>query len=182
MPPRRGVRRSMSPIAVCKPRPTARFWDFALQEAASIGSTHLLQFGGDWACGTGPVIFTRGRACPDSSLTLRRREWAGSSRRPHGRRFCGDHECTLKRDSLLEGLKDRLLAPDLVAVFVNAIRAESKRQRDALEAEWAGRERKAAENRGSRIRSGGSRRAHAPAARGRLTGVGSSVWSGSSKA
>ena len=38
-----------------------------------------------------------------------------------------------------------MLAPDLVAVFVGAFRDESKRQRDALQAEWAGRERKAAE-------------------------------------
>jgi site-specific DNA recombinase len=46
---------------------------------------------------------------------------------------------------VLEGLKERLLAPDLVAVFVSAFRDESKRQRDALQAEWASRERKAAE-------------------------------------
>jgi site-specific DNA recombinase len=46
---------------------------------------------------------------------------------------------------VLAGLKDRLLAPDLVAVFVDAFRDETKRQRDALKSEVASRERKAAE-------------------------------------
>jgi site-specific DNA recombinase len=46
---------------------------------------------------------------------------------------------------VLDGLKERLLAPDLVAVFVKAFRDESKRQRDAIQAEWSGRERRAAE-------------------------------------
>jgi site-specific DNA recombinase len=60
-----------------------------------------------------------------------------------------DNRLTITRQKIearvLEGLKNRLLSPDLVAVFVEAFREETKRQRDVLQAEWAGRERKTAE-------------------------------------
>jgi DNA invertase Pin-like site-specific DNA recombinase len=60
-----------------------------------------------------------------------------------------DNRLTITRQEIearvLDGLKERLLAPDLVAVFVSAFRDEAKRQRDTLQAQWAGRERKAAE-------------------------------------
>jgi site-specific DNA recombinase len=60
-----------------------------------------------------------------------------------------DNTLTITRQEIearvLKGLKERLLAPDLVAVFVGACRDESKRQRDAIRAEWSGRERREAE-------------------------------------
>jgi hypothetical protein len=46
---------------------------------------------------------------------------------------------------VLEGLKGRLLAPDLMAAFVQAFQEEVKRERDALKAERSQRERKIAE-------------------------------------
>jgi site-specific DNA recombinase len=75
-----------------------------------------------------------------------RDRYACSTRKQKG--TC-DNTLTITRQEIearvLEGLKARLLAPDLVAVFVGAFRDESKRQRDAIRAEWSGRERRAAE-------------------------------------
>ena len=84
--------------------------------------------------------------CNGPYAVIGRDRYACSTRKQKG--TC-DNRLTITRQEIearvLEGLKERLLAPDLVAVFVNAFRDESKRQRDALQAEWAGRERKAAE-------------------------------------
>jgi hypothetical protein len=75
-----------------------------------------------------------------------RDRYACSTRKQKG--TC-DNRLTITRQEIearvLDGLKGRLLAPDLVAVFVEAFREETKRQRDAHEAEEKGRERKAAE-------------------------------------
>jgi site-specific DNA recombinase len=84
--------------------------------------------------------------CNGPYAIIGRDRYACSTRKQKG--TC-DNRLTVTRQEIearvLEGLKERLLAPDLVAVFVSAFRDESKRQRDALQAEWAGRERKAAE-------------------------------------
>jgi site-specific DNA recombinase len=84
--------------------------------------------------------------CHGPYAIIGRDRYACSTRRQKG--TC-DNSLTITRQKIearvLGGLKERLLAPDLVAVFVQAFRDESKRQRDALHAEWASRERKAAE-------------------------------------
>ena len=84
--------------------------------------------------------------CNGPYAIIGRDRYACSTRKQKG--TC-DNRLTITRQEIearvLEGLKERLLAPDLVAVFVSAFQDESKRQRDALKAEWASRERKAAE-------------------------------------
>ena len=84
--------------------------------------------------------------CGGPYAIIGRDRYACSTRRQKG--TC-DNSLTIARQEIearvLEGLKGRLLAPDLIAVFVSAFRDEARRQRDALEAEWAGHERKVAE-------------------------------------
>jgi site-specific DNA recombinase len=84
--------------------------------------------------------------CHGPYAIMAKDRYACSTRKQKG--TC-DNRLTITRQEIetrvLEGLKERLLAPDLVAVFVQAFRDETKRQRDALQAEWASRERKAAE-------------------------------------
>jgi site-specific DNA recombinase len=84
--------------------------------------------------------------CRGPYAIIGRDRFACSTRKQKG--TC-DNRLTITRQEIetrvLEGLKDRLLAPDLVAVFVNAFRDESQRQCDALKADWASFERKAAE-------------------------------------
>jgi DNA invertase Pin-like site-specific DNA recombinase len=84
--------------------------------------------------------------CGGSYAIIGRDRYACSTRRQKG--TC-DNRLTITRQEIearvLEGLKERLLAPDLVAVFVSAFRDETKRQRDALKGERANCERKAAE-------------------------------------
>jgi DNA invertase Pin-like site-specific DNA recombinase len=84
--------------------------------------------------------------CGGPYAIVGRDRFACSTRKQKG--TC-DNRLTITRQKIearvLEGLKNRLLAPDLVAVFVEAFREETKRQRDARRAEEAGRQRRAAE-------------------------------------
>ena len=79
------------------------------------------------------------------AITSRDR-YACSTRKQKG--TCENH-LTITRQEIearvLGGLKERLLAPDLVTIFVKAFNEETKHQREALQAELAGRKRKAAE-------------------------------------
>jgi DNA invertase Pin-like site-specific DNA recombinase len=81
--------------------------------------------------------------CGGSYAIVARDRYACSTRKQKG--TC-DNRLTIKREEIearvLDGLKERLLEPDLVAHFVGAFREETKRQRDALQAEWASRERR----------------------------------------
>ena len=85
-------------------------------------------------CGGGPYAMTA------------KDRFACSTRKQKG--TC-DNRLTIIRQEIearvLDGLKERLLAPKLVAVFVETYREETKRHHDALKAERAGRERKVAE-------------------------------------
>jgi DNA invertase Pin-like site-specific DNA recombinase len=84
--------------------------------------------------------------CHGPYAIIGRDRYACSTRKQKGTCY---NRLTITRQEIearvLDGLKERLLAPDLVAVFVNAFREEMKRQRDRLRAEQAQRERKAAE-------------------------------------
>ena len=84
--------------------------------------------------------------CGGPYAIVGRDRYACSTRKQKG--TC-DNRLTITRQEIearvLDGLKERLLAPDLVAVFVSAFRDEAKRHRQALKADWAGRERKSAE-------------------------------------
>jgi DNA invertase Pin-like site-specific DNA recombinase len=84
--------------------------------------------------------------CRGPYAIVARDRYACSIRRQKG--TC-DNRVTITRPEIearvLEGLKDRLLAPELVATFVKAYQEEVRRERDALKAESASHERKAAE-------------------------------------
>src|SRR5271165_1871157 len=140
--------------------------------------------------------------CNGPYAIIGRDRYACSTRKQKG--TC-DNTLTITRQEVearvLEGLKERLLAPDLVKVFVSAFRDESKLQRDALQAEWASRERKAAEldRKIASIFRAIEDGLYEPAMKARLvelkelstfsctrsspraTGTGSNAWSGSSK-
>ena len=84
--------------------------------------------------------------CQGPYAIAARDRYACSTRKQKG--TC-DNRLAIARQEIearvLDGLKERLLAPDLVAAFVQAYQEEAKRERDALKAERAQRERKAAE-------------------------------------
>jgi hypothetical protein len=84
--------------------------------------------------------------CHGPYAIIGRDRYACSTRKQKGTCY---NRLTITRQAIearvLDRLKERLLAPDLVAAFVKAFREETKRQREALRAEQAQRERKAAE-------------------------------------
>jgi hypothetical protein len=84
--------------------------------------------------------------CHGPYAIIGRDPYACSTRKQKGTCY---NRLTITRQAVearvLDRLKERLLAPDLVAAFVKAFREETKRQREALRAEQAQRERKAAE-------------------------------------
>jgi site-specific DNA recombinase len=85
-------------------------------------------------------------SCDGPYAIVARDRYGCSTRKQKG--TC-DNRLTITRQEIeprvLEGLKERLLSPDLVAVFVEAFREETRRQRNAIKAEVASRDRKAAE-------------------------------------
>jgi site-specific DNA recombinase len=85
-------------------------------------------------------------SCDGPYAIVARDRYGCSTRKQKG--TC-DNRLTITRQEIeprvLEGLKERLLSPDLVAVFVEAFREETRRQRNAIKAEVASRHRKAAE-------------------------------------
>jgi hypothetical protein len=84
--------------------------------------------------------------CGGAYAIVARDRYACSTRKQKG--TC-NNRLTISRQEIearvLDGLKERLLAPRLVAVFIEAFREETKRQLDALKVERAGRDRKAVE-------------------------------------
>jgi DNA invertase Pin-like site-specific DNA recombinase len=84
--------------------------------------------------------------CEGPYAIVARDRYACSTRKQKG--TC-DNRVTITRQEIearvLEGLKERLLAPDLVAAFVQACQEEVRRERDTLRAARAARERKADE-------------------------------------
>ena len=84
--------------------------------------------------------------CHGPYAIIGRDRYACSTRKQKGTCY---NRLTITRQAIearvLDRLKERLLAPDLVAAFVKAFREETKRLREALRAEQAQRERKAAE-------------------------------------
>jgi hypothetical protein len=84
--------------------------------------------------------------CRGPYAIIGRDRYACSTRRQKG--TC-DNRLTITRKEIeariLAGLKERLLAPDLVAAFVQAFQEEVRREHDTLKGERALRERKAAE-------------------------------------
>ena len=84
--------------------------------------------------------------CQGSYAIIGRDRYACSTRKQKGTCY---NRVTITRQEIearvLDGLKERLLAPDLVAVFVKAFREETKRQCETFRAEQAQRERKEAE-------------------------------------